>query len=121
VGTIDANIRRDPNREIGYRIIDVWEDPYEIAEEIPATDVAELGKRMTDFFTTIRQDTDEIYVCFHARTARLMESKARVAREAWTQSMDASDTVRSETQMVALQSQQRPARDLAHPDVPVEA
>nr|GFA72133.1 hypothetical protein [Tanacetum cinerariifolium] len=62
VGTIDANIRRDPNREIGYRIIDVWEDPYEIAEEIPATDVAELGKRMIDFFTTIRQDTDEIYV-----------------------------------------------------------
>ncbi|GJU19743.1 reverse transcriptase domain-containing protein [Tanacetum coccineum] len=48
-------------REIGYGITDVWEDPDEIAEEIPATDVAELGQRMTDFVTTVRQDTYEIY------------------------------------------------------------
>ncbi|GJR43241.1 hypothetical protein Tco_1311344 [Tanacetum coccineum] len=44
--------RRDPDREIGYEITDVWEDPDEIAEEIPTTDVAELGQRMTDFVTT---------------------------------------------------------------------
>ncbi|GJS48718.1 hypothetical protein Tco_0598839 [Tanacetum coccineum] len=184
VGTLDAEIRRDPDREIGYGITDIWEDPDEIAEEIPATDVAELGQRMTDFVTTVRQDTDEIYGRLddaqddrllmsgqlnllrrdrrsHARTARLMESEARASREAWVQSMDASDTTRSEvralrttvlaqqteigdlraadrrrqaqlaealtllrtlqTQMAALQSQQRPARDPAHPDVPEEA
>ncbi|GKA56773.1 hypothetical protein Tco_0755845 [Tanacetum coccineum] len=40
---------------------DIWEDPNEIAEEIPATDVAELGQRMTNFVMTVRQDTDEIY------------------------------------------------------------
>ncbi|GKG24166.1 hypothetical protein Tco_0392202, partial [Tanacetum coccineum] len=34
VGTLDAKIRRDPDREIGYKIIDVWDDPDEIAEEI---------------------------------------------------------------------------------------
>ncbi|GJY85098.1 hypothetical protein Tco_0499124 [Tanacetum coccineum] len=39
----------------------IMEDPDEIAEEIPATDVAELGQRMIDFVTTIRQDTNEIY------------------------------------------------------------
>ncbi|GKC44197.1 hypothetical protein Tco_1061919, partial [Tanacetum coccineum] len=33
----------------------------EIAEEISTTDVVELGQRMTDFVTTVRQDTDEIY------------------------------------------------------------
>ncbi|GJS07283.1 hypothetical protein Tco_0364079 [Tanacetum coccineum] len=32
----------------------------------------------------------------HARTAKLMESDARASREAWVQSMDASDTVLSE-------------------------
>ncbi|GJS12529.1 hypothetical protein Tco_0407001 [Tanacetum coccineum] len=53
----------------------------------------------------------------HARTARLMEGEARAAREAWALSMDASDTARFETQMVALQSQKRPNRDPAHPDV----
>nr|GEU56369.1 reverse transcriptase [Tanacetum cinerariifolium] len=109
-----------------------------------AIDVAELGQRMTYFVTTIRKDTDEIYVRLddaqddrlvmsgqlnllcrdrrsHAYTARLMESEARASREAWVQSMDASDTARSETQMVALQSQQRPTRDPTHLDVPKEA
>ncbi|GJS91730.1 hypothetical protein Tco_0774366 [Tanacetum coccineum] len=61
VGTLDAEIRRGPDREIGYGITDVWVDPDEIAEEIPATDVAELGQRMTDFVTTVGQDTYEIY------------------------------------------------------------
>ncbi|GJX36214.1 hypothetical protein Tco_0247771 [Tanacetum coccineum] len=137
VGTLDAEIRRDPEREIGYGISVIWEDPDKIAKEIPATNVAELGQRMTDFVTTVRQDTNEIYGdrLSHARTARLMQGEARAAREAWSQSMNASDTTRSEaqliealtllrtlqTQMVALQSQQRPARDPAHPDVLEEA
>ncbi|GKB12896.1 putative reverse transcriptase domain-containing protein [Tanacetum coccineum] len=57
----------------------------------------------------------------HARTARLMESEARASHEAWVQSMDVSDMARYETQMVALQSPQRPTGDPAHPDVPEEA
>ncbi|GJT47785.1 hypothetical protein Tco_0973942 [Tanacetum coccineum] len=135
--------------QIGYGITNVWVDPDEITEEIPATDVAELGQRMTDFVTTIRQDTDEIYGRLddaqddrllmsgqlnslrrdrrsHARTARLIKSKARASREAWVQSMDASDTTHSKvralwTTMGALQSQQRPAKDPTHPNVPEEA
>ncbi|GJY31457.1 putative reverse transcriptase domain-containing protein [Tanacetum coccineum] len=93
IATLDAEIRRNLDREIGYGITDVWEDPYEIAKEIPATDVAELGKRMTDFVTTVRQDTR-----FHARMARLMKGEAIAAREAWAQSMDASDTTRRRRQ-----------------------
>ncbi|GKB81521.1 hypothetical protein Tco_0948416 [Tanacetum coccineum] len=61
VGTLDAEIRRDPEREISYRITDIWEDPDEIAEEILATDVAEFGQRMTNFVMTVKQDTDKIY------------------------------------------------------------
>nr|GEU74664.1 hypothetical protein [Tanacetum cinerariifolium] len=144
VSTLDAEITRDPDREIGYGITDVWEDPYEITEEILVTDVTEFGQRMTDFVTTGRHDTDEIYRilddaqddrllmrgqlnllrrdrCSHARTAKLMKSEARDSREAWVQSLEASDTERSKTQMVALQSQQRPTRDPTHPDVPEEA
>ncbi|GJZ16830.1 hypothetical protein Tco_0552953 [Tanacetum coccineum] len=84
-----------------------------------ATDVAGLSQRMTDFVTTVRQDTYEIYVRLddaqderllmsgrhsvlhrdrraHARTTRLMETESRLSREAWVQSMDASDIARSE-------------------------
>nr|GEX38987.1 hypothetical protein [Tanacetum cinerariifolium] len=80
-------------------------------EEIPVTDVAELGQRMTYFVTIIRQDTDEIYGrpddaqddrllmsrqlnSLHkdrrsdARTTRLIKSKARASREAWTEIED---------------------------------
>ncbi|GKE64591.1 hypothetical protein Tco_1518752 [Tanacetum coccineum] len=144
VSTLDAEIRRDPDREIGYGIIDVWVDPDEIADEIPTTDVAELGKRMTNFVTTIRKDTYEIYKRLddahddrllmsgqlnllrrdrraHARIARLMKSETRASRKAWVRSIDTSDTTRYETQMAALQSQQTPARDLVHPDVQEEA
>nr|GEV42539.1 putative reverse transcriptase domain-containing protein [Tanacetum cinerariifolium] len=138
VGTLDAEIRCDPGRKIGYRITDVLEDPNEIVEDIPMTDVAELTQRMIDFVTTVRQDTDEIYGRLddaqddrllmsgqlnlkdrrsYARTAILMESEARASREAWAQSIDASDMARSKTQMAALQSQQRPTKDPTHPDV----
>ncbi|GKG55972.1 hypothetical protein Tco_0574866, partial [Tanacetum coccineum] len=61
VGTPDAEIRRNLDREIGYGITDIWVDPDEIAEEIPATNVTKLGQRMIDFVTTVRQDTNEIY------------------------------------------------------------
>nr|GEW99445.1 hypothetical protein [Tanacetum cinerariifolium] len=74
VGTLDAKIRRDPDREIGYGNTNVWEDPDEIVEKIPTTDVEKLDR------------------CFHARMAKLMEGEARVALEAWAQAMDASDT-----------------------------
>ncbi|GJX78074.1 hypothetical protein Tco_0324885 [Tanacetum coccineum] len=97
---------------------------------IPAmTNVAGLSQRMTDFVMTLRQDTDEIYrrlydaqddrslmsgqlnmLCrdrrSHARTARLMESEARLSHEAW---------------MVVLQRQQTPAREPARSEIPEEA
>ncbi|GJS29187.1 hypothetical protein Tco_0489807 [Tanacetum coccineum] len=83
------------------------------------TNVVELSHRMTDFVTTVREDTDEIYgrlddvhddrllmsdrlnMLFrdrraYAHTALLMEREARLSREAWQWSMDASDTARSE-------------------------
>nr|GEW33962.1 hypothetical protein [Tanacetum cinerariifolium] len=104
-GTMDVEIRRDLDKEIGYVITDVWKNPYEIAEEIRATDLNLLRRDMRS----------------HARTTRLMKSAARASREAWVQSMDASDMVRFETHMVALYSQQRLARDPTHPDVPEEA
>ncbi|GJV54042.1 hypothetical protein Tco_1449783 [Tanacetum coccineum] len=137
VGTLDAEIRHDPDREIGYEITNFWVDPDEIIEEIPVTDIAELGQRMKDFFTTVRQDIDEIYGRLndaqddrllmsgqlnllhsdrrtHARTARLMDSEARASREAWVQSIDASDTVRSKVNPLwnTVLAQQTEIRDM---------
>ncbi|GJV95822.1 hypothetical protein Tco_1547399 [Tanacetum coccineum] len=138
VATLDDEIRRDPERDV------------------------ELGRWMTDFVTTVRQDMDEIYGRLddaqddrslmsgrlnmlyrdrraHARTARLMETEARLSREAWVQSTDASDTARSVVRalrttvlaqqmeiaglraVTALQSQLGPASGPTQPEIPEEA
>ncbi|GKC69570.1 hypothetical protein Tco_1115453, partial [Tanacetum coccineum] len=70
------------------------------------TDVIELSQNMTEFETRVRRDTNEVYTRLddkqsgrqllasqlnmlfrdrhaHARTARLMETEARMSREAW--------------------------------------
>ncbi|GKD52018.1 hypothetical protein Tco_1280994 [Tanacetum coccineum] len=110
---------RPREREVGYRITDTWDDMVEDMQGTPAaTDMAGLSQRMTDFVMTVRQDTNEIYGRLddaqddkllmsgqlnmlhrdrrnHAHTARLMETEAKLSREAWVQSMDASDTARS--------------------------
>ncbi|GKD19571.1 hypothetical protein Tco_1208729, partial [Tanacetum coccineum] len=62
VATLDDEIRRDPERDVGYGIISTWDKMVEDMQGTPAmTDVAGLSQRMTDFVTTIRQDTNEIY------------------------------------------------------------
>ncbi|GKE49693.1 hypothetical protein Tco_1480951 [Tanacetum coccineum] len=62
VATIDDEIRRDPERYIGYGITDTWDEMLVDMPGAPATDETELGRRLTNFVTTVRQDTDEIYV-----------------------------------------------------------
>ncbi|GJT76951.1 hypothetical protein Tco_1043676 [Tanacetum coccineum] len=91
----------------------------------PATDDTELGRRMTEFATLVRQDTYEIYTRLddeqterqlmagrlnmlyrdrraHARTTLLIEREARMSREAWGRSMDASNLARSEAAITEL-------------------
>ncbi|GKD89670.1 hypothetical protein Tco_1365177, partial [Tanacetum coccineum] len=94
VATMDREIRRDLERDVGYGIIDSWDEIVETMQRALASADTKLGRHMTEFETRVRQDTDDIYTRdrrAHARTARLMETKARMSREAWERSMDASD------------------------------
>nr|GEV85059.1 hypothetical protein [Tanacetum cinerariifolium] len=84
VGTLDAKIRRDLDRKIGYGITDVW-DTDEIY--VSLEDAHDDRSVMSGQLNMLRKDR-----CFHSRTARLIESEARISREAWAQAMDASDT-----------------------------
>ncbi|GJS85600.1 hypothetical protein Tco_0752141 [Tanacetum coccineum] len=105
-------IMRDLERDVGYGITDTWDEMLVDMLGVPATDDTELGQWMTAFTTMVRQDTNKIYTRdrrAHARTARLIEAEARMSREAWGRSMDASDLARAEvmslrTQVVAQQA-----------------
>ncbi|GKD04554.1 hypothetical protein Tco_1179528 [Tanacetum coccineum] len=106
VTTIDREIRHDPERDVGYRITDTWDEMLVDMPGAPATDDTELGRRMTEFATRVRQDTDDIYVRLdveqierqlmagrlnmlyrdrraHACTVLLMEREAKMSLEAW--------------------------------------
>ncbi|GJW96382.1 hypothetical protein Tco_0178190 [Tanacetum coccineum] len=115
-------IRRDPERDVGYGITNTWDEMLEGMPGAPMTDEIELGRRMTNLVTTVRQDTDEIYRRLeeaqearavlsgrlnllgrdrhsHAYTTLLIEREARLSRG---RSMDASDTARSKAQLVEI-------------------
>ncbi|GKD93194.1 hypothetical protein Tco_1373031 [Tanacetum coccineum] len=125
-------IMRDQERDVGYGITNTWDEMLVDMPGAPTTDDTEMGRRMTEFTMRVKQDTNEIYTrlddeqserqlmagwlnvlyrdrCAHARVARLIEAEAKMSREAWGQSMDASDLARAEvmslhTQVVAQQA-----------------
>ncbi|GJV41612.1 hypothetical protein Tco_1420052 [Tanacetum coccineum] len=61
VATMDREIRRDPQRDVGYGITDSWDKIVETLQGAPVSTDTELGRHMTSFKTRVKQDTDEIY------------------------------------------------------------
>ncbi|GKE84338.1 hypothetical protein Tco_1558080, partial [Tanacetum coccineum] len=76
------------------------------------TDVAEFSQWMTEFETRVRDRRA------HARTARLMETEARISREAWGRSMDVSDLACAEVMSLrtTVLAQQSEIRELQSAD-----
>ncbi|GJY24856.1 hypothetical protein Tco_0398514 [Tanacetum coccineum] len=93
VATMDMEIKRDLEREIRYGITDLWDEIVETLQGAPVSTDTELGRHMTAFETRVRQDMDEF---IHIDRRDKMETKARLSREAWRRSMDASDLARRE-------------------------
>ncbi|GKG44878.1 hypothetical protein Tco_0486316, partial [Tanacetum coccineum] len=61
IATLDDEIMRDPERYVGYRITETWDEMLVGMPGAPATNEIELGRRVTNLVMTIRQDTNEIY------------------------------------------------------------
>ncbi|GKA25622.1 hypothetical protein Tco_0711731 [Tanacetum coccineum] len=99
-------IRRDPERYVGYGITDSWDEIVETLQGAPVSTDTELGAHMREFESMVRRDTDEIYTRLddeqgqrqllagrvnmlfrdrrtHAHTRQLMETEAGMSREAW--------------------------------------
>ncbi|GJW05712.1 hypothetical protein Tco_1568135 [Tanacetum coccineum] len=114
VATMDRQVRRDPERYVGYGITDAWDEIVETLQGAPVSTDTELGAHMREFESLVRRDTDEIYTRLddeqgqrqllagrvnmlfrdrrtHAHTRQLMETEAGMSREAWGRAMDASD------------------------------
>ncbi|GKB12355.1 hypothetical protein Tco_0846278 [Tanacetum coccineum] len=87
VATMDREIKRDLKRDVGYRIIDSWDEIVEAMQGTPV-DTDEIYTRLDDEQTRRQLLDARLNMLFsdrrtHARTARLIETKARMSREAW--------------------------------------
>ncbi|GJY08597.1 hypothetical protein Tco_0375651 [Tanacetum coccineum] len=92
VATMDMEIVRDLERDIGYGITDTWDEILDIDEIYVRLDDEQTERQlMAGRLNMLYRDR-----CAHARTGLLMKREARMSREAWGRSMDASDLARSE-------------------------
>ncbi|GJW00192.1 hypothetical protein Tco_1555443 [Tanacetum coccineum] len=82
VATMDRQVRRDPERYVGYGITDSWDEIVETLQGAPVSTDTELGAHMREFESMVRRDTDEIYT-------RLDDEQGQ--RQGWRRAMDASD------------------------------
>ncbi|GJZ10007.1 hypothetical protein Tco_0544766 [Tanacetum coccineum] len=88
VATMDREIRRDPERYVGYGITN-------------SRDTDEIYTMLDDEQSQRQLLASRVNMLFrdrrgHAHTRLLMETEARMSREAWGRSMDASDLARAE-------------------------
>nr|GFB48720.1 hypothetical protein [Tanacetum cinerariifolium] len=87
-----GEIIRDPERKVGYGITDSWDEIVETLQGAPVGTDTELGGyllagRLNMLFRDRR---------VHAYTRHLMETEAKMSREAWVRATYASDLVHGE-------------------------
>ncbi|GJR79154.1 hypothetical protein Tco_0149939 [Tanacetum coccineum] len=119
VDMVDVPPRCSTSRELDYGITDTWDDLVGAIDEIAPTTVEGVNQRVTDLATIIEEETTSMYGIMedaqddrsqlrgrvnllyrdrpvHRRLAVMIEREAKMAREAWGLSMDASDYARSD-------------------------
>nr|GEW47866.1 hypothetical protein [Tanacetum cinerariifolium] len=123
VDRVDVAPKHPMSRELDYGITDTWDELVGVNEEIAPTTLQGVNQRVTDLSTIVEQETNIMYSMMeeaqddrsqlrgrvnllyrdrpvHRRLAVMIEREARMAREAWGLSMDASDNARSNVMSV---------------------
>ncbi|GKB03044.1 hypothetical protein Tco_0831133 [Tanacetum coccineum] len=101
-----------------WMITDSWDEIVETLQGAPVSTDTELGAHVREFESMVRRDTDEIYMMLddeqmsmHITRVHMMETEARMSREAWGRSMDASDLARAERAISDLLETDRRRRE----------
>ncbi|GKA98825.1 hypothetical protein Tco_0826762, partial [Tanacetum coccineum] len=119
IDMVDVAPGHPMSRELDYGITDTWDDLVGAIDEIAPTTLEGVNQRVTDLSTIVEQETTIMYGIMedaqddrsqlrgrvnllyrdrpvHRRLAVMIEREAKMAREAWGLSMDASDYARSD-------------------------
>ncbi|GJZ68793.1 reverse transcriptase domain-containing protein [Tanacetum coccineum] len=118
VATMDREIMRDLERDVGYGITDTWEEMLVDMSGVPATNETELVRT-----TVLGQQAviTELQAADHRRQVAIIELLAADCRRQ-AQFIKALKLLkRLQTQMTEFKRQQGPAKGPAQPDAPEEA
>ncbi|GKE78298.1 hypothetical protein Tco_1544418 [Tanacetum coccineum] len=119
VDMVDVPPRCSTSRELDYGIADTWDDLVGAIDEIAPTTLEGVNQRVTNLATIVEEETTIMYGIMedaqddrsqlrgrvnllymdrpiYSRLAMMVEREARMAREAWGLSMDASDYAHSD-------------------------
>ncbi|GKA02064.1 hypothetical protein Tco_0674729, partial [Tanacetum coccineum] len=96
IDMVDVAPGHPMSRELDYGITDTWDDLVGAIDEIAPTTLEGVNQRVTDLSTIVEQETTIMDRPVHRRLAVMIEREAKMAREAWGLSMDASDYARSD-------------------------
>ncbi|GJV54767.1 putative reverse transcriptase domain-containing protein [Tanacetum coccineum] len=121
VATLDDEIRRDPERYVGYGITDTWDDMVEDMQGTPAaTDVAGL-RMVMDASDTARFEVRVLGTTVLAQQTEVAALRAadRARRAQLVKTLRLMSAL--QTQVTALQGQHGPASSPAQPEIPEEA
>ncbi|GKC89356.1 hypothetical protein Tco_1150005 [Tanacetum coccineum] len=119
VDMVDVPPRCSTSRELDYGITDTWDDLVGAIDEIAPTTLEGVNQRVTDLSTIVEQETTSMYgimedaqdnrsllrarvnllyrdMPVHCHLVVMIEREAKMDREAWGLSVDASDYARSD-------------------------
>nr|GEZ85634.1 hypothetical protein [Tanacetum cinerariifolium] len=83
-------------REVGYRIVNVWDDMVEDMEDTTSTTLEAVNQRVIDLATILAQDTHEIYVWLVLRMGHIYRGPCQDTRD-MGYDIDGSDFVTSDS------------------------
>ncbi|GJX94434.1 hypothetical protein Tco_0349020 [Tanacetum coccineum] len=113
VATMERENRRDSERDVGYGIIDSWDEIVETLQGAPVNDEQSQRQLLAGWLNMLFRDRRAL-----AHIRFLMETEARMSREAWIGSMGASDLARAEVMLLrtTVLAQQSQIRELQSAD-----
>nr|GEV23526.1 hypothetical protein [Tanacetum cinerariifolium] len=104
--TVEAEMRHQCIRKVGYGIRDTWIDPTEAVPEMAPTTLEKVNTRVTKL-TELHEHDTRTYMLYwrtlRTETVWIVEEEAYAAREAWAQSVGLSQTVHHELQTLCEQ------------------
>ncbi|GJZ35511.1 hypothetical protein Tco_0581328 [Tanacetum coccineum] len=123
IATLDDEIMRDPERDVGYGITNTWDKMLVGMPGAPATDETELGRRARSMDASDLACTEVIALRTQVVTQWSEIAELRAAgRKRQTRLTEALKLMKTlQTQLIALQSRQGPARGPTQPDAVEEA